>query len=749
MVRPGSKGPTEHLATGPELPSEILPLLGESVVILHGPSAGEAHLSGSDVDCGVVGLDPQWPLRMPGQWRLCQYLQYDLNGWFWAIERQGQVINLDTIDDVRGLGRDAFRTGLLAEEVLHPSPSLRATYLTAKRLRKGIRSGEEWERIRTLAEQDPEGYKGTLREVVGPRLSPLLAEAVLAGRQPGPEIAAEVRRERFKRRFGSPGHMAAAVTLGGRRRLQRVLSPTGLYIMVVGPEGTGKSTLAQALPGLLKGTFRRWQTFHWRPGLLPRPGRLIGREESDPQRPHARSPYGPILSTALLGYYWLDSLLGGWLRIWPFRVRTGLVIAERGWWDVAVDPRRYRLMSPPRMVRALGFFLLRPDLVLLLQAPPQAILERKSEISREELERQASAWDSALLSDVPVVRLDTSRTAAQVATEAREQVLQMLERRAISRIGGGWSALPSRPSARWVIPRRPKETAKAGLRIYHPVTTKGRLVWEAARLGAAAGGFRLLPKAEPPPRSVRQILAPHIPSRGTLAAARANHEGRYIALIIDGDGRCSGVAKVATDDDGAAKLEREAASIERFRGHLHPPLVAPTILERSSGLLLLEAISWRPRWRAWRLDEEVARAMGALFRTSSSNADGPDAVGGAHGDWAPWNMLWTGGDWVLIDWEEASDTAPPFYDVCHYLVQSHSLLGRPTLPELLRGFGHGDGWVGSALRSYAEGAHLSGADAQSFLAAYLQTTEGSVRVGRKSEAAGLAARRTLLARLKG
>jgi energy-coupling factor transporter ATP-binding protein EcfA2 len=734
------------LATGPELPSEILPLLGESVVILHGPSAGEAHLSGSDVDCGVVGLDPQWPLRMPGQWRLCQYLQYDLNGWFWAIERQGQVINLDTIDDVRGLGRDAFRTGLLAEEVLHPSSSLRATYLTAKRLRKGIRSGEEWERIRTLAEQDPEGYERTLREVVGPRLSPLLAEAVLAGRQPGPEIAAEVRRERLKRRFGSPGHLAAAVTLGGRRRLQRVLSPTGLYIMVVGPDGTGKSTLAHALPGLLKGTFRRWQTFHWRPGLLPRPGRLIGRGESDHQRPHSRSPYGPIQSTALLGYYWLDSLIGGWLRNWPLRVRTGLVIAERGWWDVAVDPRRYRLTSPPWLVRALGFFLLRPDLVLLPQGPPQAIFERKSEISMEELERQASAWDQVLPADVPVVRLDASRPAIEVANEAREQVLQMLERRATSRLGAGWSTIPSRFSARWVIPRGPKETARAGLRIYHPVTTKGRLVWEAARVGAAAGGFRLLPKAEPPPRSVRQVLAPHIPNRGTLAVAKANHEGRYIALILDGHGRCAAVAKVARTDDGISALEHEAASIERFRVHLPPLITAPTILERSPGLLLLEPVSWRPRWRAWRLDEEVARAMGAFFR--STRTEGPEVVGGAHGDWAPWNMLQTAVGWVLVDWEDASDGAAPFYDLCHHLVQSHALLGRPTLQELLRGFRRGDGWVGNAVRSYAEEAHENEVDAQSFLIVYLQMTEGSVWVGPRSEAAA-AARRTLQARLKG
>jgi hypothetical protein len=231
-----------------------------------------------------------------------------------------------------------------------------------------------------------------------------------------------------------------------------------------------------------------------------------------------------------------------------------------------------------------------------------------------------------------------------------------------------------------------------------------------------------------------------------LAVAKANHEGRYIALILDGDGRCSAVAKVARGDDADLALEYEAGSIERFRAQLPPPITAPTILERSPGLLLLEPVAWRPRWRAWQIDEEVAGAMGALFK--GTRETGPDFVGAAHGDWAPWNMLRTATGWVLVDWEEATAAAPPFYDLCHFMVQSHALLGRPRLGELLRGFRHGEGWIGSGLRSYAEEADLSGVDAESFLISYLQITEGRVWVGRKRESAA-AARRKLLARLKG
>ncbi|HEX3202581.1 MAG TPA: hypothetical protein VHW42_11710, partial [Actinomycetes bacterium] len=77
------------------------------MLVLHTPptEAADRGLSGLDVDCAVVGLDPRWPLRLPDGWRLCQCLHYDLKGWYWVLERAGEVVCLDIIDDPQGLGR--------------------------------------------------------------------------------------------------------------------------------------------------------------------------------------------------------------------------------------------------------------------------------------------------------------------------------------------------------------------------------------------------------------------------------------------------------------------------------------------------------------------------------------------------------------------------------------------------------------------------------------------------------------------
>ena len=101
--------------------------------------------------------------------------------------------------------------------------------------------------------------------------------------------------------------------------MQRIGHPAGFTILIVGPDGAGKSTLAAALPELLKGPFKKHAASHWRPGILPRPGCLVGRSAPDTSTPTPRSPFGRIASLLLLAYYWADFVLGEipftWLRI--------------------------------------------------------------------------------------------------------------------------------------------------------------------------------------------------------------------------------------------------------------------------------------------------------------------------------------------------------------------------------------------------------------------------------------------------
>jgi hypothetical protein len=531
--------------------------------------------------------------------------------------------------------------------------------------------------------------------------------------------------------------------------------PRGLVVLVAGPDGAGKSSVARRIAEELAGEVTSVVHTHWRPGLLPHLRALVGgRGAADGTRPHARPPHGAVLSLGLLGYYWLDFLLGGWLRQRATRRRGGLVVVERGWWDVGIDSRRYRLSIPPAVVRALGSLLPRPDLALVLHGDPRAVALRKGELVTAEVVRQNALWRKTRAGRRQVV-LDAAAPEEAVLGRAVATV-----RAALARRGPCWATLPGThaggPEPHWWLPRDSRRVLRDGLLLYHPVTAKGLAVRQAAWLLAAAGLARLLPRCEEPPAELGHAVETRVrdalrqaglePSGDLLfAATRCNLRGKFVAVCFDRGGRPAALAKVALRDEARASLAREAANLTRLRGHLLPPLEAPTILARGDGVLLFAVERWRPRPRPLRMPAEVARGLGELF------AQGDSALGPAHGDAVPWNLLRTPTGWLLVDWENATEAAPPFHDVFHYLVHAFATLGRPRGEEILDGLA-GKGWIGAALHAYAEGAGVAAACAPSLLARYLESSIDPERhvVDAEVEIRGsnLAARRRLLAEVR-
>jgi hypothetical protein len=520
--------------------------------------------------------------------------------------------------------------------------------------------------------------------------------------------------------------------------------PRGLVVLVAGPDGAGKSSVARRIVDELAGEVTRVVHTHWRPGLLPHPRALVGgRGAADGTRPHARPTHGTLLSLGLLGYYWLDFFLGGWLRHRTIRRRGGLVVVERGWWDVGIDSRRYRLSVPPAVVRTLGFVLSRPDLALVLHGDPRTVALRKGELVTAEVARQNALWRKTRAGHRQVV-LDAAEPEDKVLGLAVTTV-----RTALAGRGPRWATLPVGPEPRWWLPCESRRVLRDGLLLYHPVTAQGLIVRQAAWLLAGAGLGRLFPRCEEPPAELADAVETRVrvalrqaglepPDALVFAAARSSQRGKLAAICFDRDARPAAIAKIALRDHARASLDREAANLARLRHHLPAPLEAPTILARGDGVLLFAVERWRPRRRPLRMPTEVARGLGELF------AQGESSVGPAHGDAVPWNLLRTRTGWLLVDWENATEAAPAFHDVFHYLVHSFATVGRPSGEEILDGLA-GKGWIGAAIRAYAEGAGVPAAFAPLLLAQYL---ESNIEPEREIRGSSLSARRRLLAEVR-
>lgn len=199
----------------------------------------------------------------------------------------------------------------------------------------------------------------------------------------------------------------------------------GLVLVVAGPDGSGKTTVADALAEALPTPVRR---LHHRPQLLPSKTRYDGHVVADP---HAKPTYSRGLSLLKTAYLYVDWVVGWFLYVRPVRARGGSVIIERGWWDVAVDQRRYRLDVPKGVLHGLGRLLPRPDTTVVLTGSPSVLFARKPELPEAELARQINAWTALPAGPLRPLLID--------ADAALDDALDAIERGLRSR---GWSIEP-------------------------------------------------------------------------------------------------------------------------------------------------------------------------------------------------------------------------------------------------------------------------------------------------------------------
>jgi len=192
----------------------------------------------------------------------------------------------------------------------------------------------------------------------------------------------------------------------GRRR--------GGFAVVAGPDGTGKSSLAASLVEQLRTSGHPVRHFHHRFRALP----ASAMSSRPTAQPHAQTPYPRWLSSIKVLYLFVDQLIGWLVTVGPLRRRGGWVVVERGWFDLAVDPLRYRIRPGGRLVERLGRLLPGADATIILVADERVIRQRKSELEPEELSRQLRRWQSLAETIPRAVVLDAGEPMEAVLESA-------------------------------------------------------------------------------------------------------------------------------------------------------------------------------------------------------------------------------------------------------------------------------------------------------------------------------------------
>ena len=215
---------------------------------------------------------------------------------------------------------------------------------------------------------------------------------------------------------------------GFMSRVERLWRPPGMSAVVLGPDGAGKSSLIEALSVSATPVFNRAACW----GFAPPIRRLLGRGATPTNTPHALAPR-PLSQSLLRAGYWLALSLVDRVRLRTALAGSTLVLYDRHFIDIFVDPVRYRYGGPRWAIELVWRLLPKPDLVILLDAPAEIVQARKREVPAAVTERQLKDY-RALIETMPNGRIvDAARPPDEVAVEAMRLVHAHLARRLAAR----------------------------------------------------------------------------------------------------------------------------------------------------------------------------------------------------------------------------------------------------------------------------------------------------------------------------
>ena len=430
----------------------------------------------------------------------------------------------------------------------------------------------------------------------------------------------------------------------------------GAFLVIVGPDGSGKTTLARAL---LTRVGSRGRYFHF----IPSPLHTLERSPPDDASlvDKGRERGSRMVGLLRIGRNLMRAWISYVLAIRP-AVRSGsIVVGDRWLYGYAAQPLALKFYGPEWVARLMLRLMPQPDLVLVLDAPAEVIRERKAELAVTEIEAERRQWARIR---GRTLTLDATRPAEELADQMLNQIVGSV----------GFRRYP--PTLGHVLlPAAPRSAALAGSTLYTPARTRGLLAQRLGRGMLRAFGTSWLPTADPADVPFQQghrealvvLLADHGLQPESIALYTRTQAARsgYAVLVIS-DARPVGFVRIGTPSE--VELECRALELLDIIGpktFRHPRLLGRTSLGTVDLVLhtaVLDGYHRPPRRPPL---DEIVREIQAALSGLPKPPDTPSHWVPMHGDFTPWNLRRTGSGLSLIDWESVG-WGPPLADQVLY-----------------------------------------------------------------------------------
>lgn len=309
-------------------------------------------------------------------------------------------------------------------------------YYLIKKIDKLSLTPDQADQLIMRFSEDPRGCSTRLQQLLPPTEASLIQAAVCIHRkfddpvwksvqQALPHIRETLHMRAARIPWQARMHQALDEA---RRKLYRIQQPTGLHIVFLGPDGSGKSSVIECFMREMAQAFRRIEYRHLKPG----PQRGGGKPVTDP---HAQPQRGWLGSTAKILHFWGSYLIGSLLWLYPRYLRSTMLVFDRYYHDLLADPARYRYGGPLWLARLLGKLLPQPDLVFILDAPAEVLQSRKQEVPFDESVRQRTTYRKLKSEYVRAYIIDASEPLDKVVASVLAHTVAFMEERTAKRLG--------------------------------------------------------------------------------------------------------------------------------------------------------------------------------------------------------------------------------------------------------------------------------------------------------------------------
>lgn len=310
----------------------------------------------------------------------------------------------------------------------------------SKLLREGTFKERYAPMIMGAMAERPDDFRALLRRTFGNRMGDHLVTLAQSGRlHECDELVGDLKRLLWLHALRQ--HPISTVTRFVRQlgnAVEHRIRPTGLDVALLGPDGAGKSSLCAAIAELpsrqvpfTKAKYRR--LYH---RVLPTVGDLESKIRRKPRRarpdasdPHGVSPRPTHVWLMFQAYYTVDH----WLSeiIWNRRqlAHTNLVLHDRHPLEIVIDPKRYRYAGPMLFAKLFARLAPQPDLLIILDAPPEVIQARKQDVTFEETARQREAFRDLARSARNARVVDASQSFEKVMEDVIAEITELTTER--------------------------------------------------------------------------------------------------------------------------------------------------------------------------------------------------------------------------------------------------------------------------------------------------------------------------------